>query len=432
MEKTSVIGIDFGTSGCRAVVMDRHGRPLAEAATALPASRSRGEEVEQSPEQWWLALERLLPRLLTRAIAARVGAIAIDGTSGTVLLSNSEGVTFTPALMYNDNRAVSQAETIHRLAPRDSAAHGTGSGLAKALWLLEHYATQAGTEDIRIHTQADWLSGRLCGRFDFCDANNALKLGYDAQRRQWPAWLNSLGIDESLLPRVVAPATPISPLRSELADRWGLGSNTLVCAGTTDSTAAFIASGASRPGEAVTSLGSTLVLKVIAERPVFAPEFGVYSQPLGNLWLVGGGSNSGGAVLRHYFSDEQMARLTPRLQPQQSTGLHYYPLLTPGERFPVNDPQRQPRLKPRPESDARFFQGLLEGIAQIEKHGYDLLAELGAPYPTSVRSNGGGAANAAWTEIRGQLLGVPMLDALHDQACFGTAELARQGLGLRI
>jgi sugar (pentulose or hexulose) kinase len=236
--------------------------------------------------------------------------------------------------------------------------------------------------------------------------------------------MERLELPEGLLPRVLHPGTQLGPLRPELAARWGLPQETLICAGTTDSTAAFIASGAREPGEAVTSLGSTLVLKVISDEPVFAPEFGVYSQPLGNHWLVGGSSNSGGAVLRHFFSDSEMARLSEALQPDRPSGLDYYPLNAPGERFPRNDPGLPPRLEPRPADDARFFQGLLEGITRIEKEGYDRLAELGAPYPVSVRSNGGGAANAAWTQIRGALLGVPMLPAREEQACYGSALLA--------
>jgi sugar (pentulose or hexulose) kinase len=231
-----------------------------------------------------------------------------------------------------------------------------------------------------------------------------------------------------LLPEVIPAGHIIGTLQPELAKHWGMNVDTRIVSGTTDSTAAFIASGASRPGEAVTALGSTLVLKVIAEQPVFAPEYGVYSHPLGEHWLVGGASNSGGAVLRHFFSAQQMALLSAQLQPQEPTGLDYYPLTAPGERFPINDPQLAPRLSPRPSDDARFFQGLLEGIAEIEKAGYEKLAQLGAPYPASVRSNGGGAANEAWTVIRGQLLGVEMLAATRSEAAYGSALLARNGV----
>ena len=425
MDRTTCIGIDFGTSGCRAVAIDRAGRPLGEASLALPAPQRRGDEVEQAPDIWAQALEQLLDALFRRVPAAGVGAIALDGTSGTVLLADAQGSPLTPALMYNDNRAATEAARIAALAPQHSAAHGTGSGLAKLLWLLRHTDLPEG---VRVHSQADWLGGRLSGRLGLSDANNMLKLGYDPLAGRWPRWMEPLGLPAGLLPQVLGPGTPVGPIRAELASRWGLPAETRICAGTTDSTAAFIASGAREPGEAVTSLGSTLVLKVIAEQPVFAPEYGVYSQPLGERWLVGGGSNSGGAVLRHYFSDNQIAELSLQLQCDTPTALEYYPLLSPGERFPRNDPALQPRLEPRPPDDARFLQGLLEGIARIEKEGYDKLAELGAPRPISVRSNGGGARNAAWTSMRGKLLGMPMLPAREEQACYGSALLALQCL----
>lgn len=416
------IGIDFGTSGCRGVVIDVAGAIIAEAAVPLPPSRSNGDEVEQSPQHWWQALAQLMPTLLSQCDPAAIHALALDGTSGTVLLTDPAGDPLTPALMYNDNRAIEQAARIETIAPRESAAHGTGSGLAKALWLLHRHPAA------RIHTQADWLSGKLCGVFSTTDANNALKLGYDPVAREWPAWLQALGIEKAMLPRVIEPGTPVGTLRQELAAVWGLDERVTVCAGTTDSTAAFIAAGATQPGEAVTTLGSTLVLKVLSPQPVFAPKYGVYSQPLGKLWLVGGGSNSGGAVLRRFFSDEQMRSLSAQIDPQQPSGLDYYPLNKPGERFPYNDPQLPPRLEPRPNDDTLFFHGLLEGIARIEKEGYELLAELGAPWPISVRSSGGGAKNEVWTQIRGGMLDVPMLEASQQHACYGTAWLAKTGI----
>ncbi|MFO7594362.1 MAG: FGGY-family carbohydrate kinase [Pseudomonadota bacterium] len=425
MDKTICIGIDLGTSGCRAVAIDAMGTTLADSAAPLPPSQQDGAAVQQSPEHWWQAVEQVMPQLIARLDPGCIRAIAVDGTSGSVLLADAAGTPLTPALMYNDNRAVSQAERIATVAPRDSAAHGTGSGLAKLLWLLEHYHLP---EKGRVHTQADWISGRLCGRYNRCDANNALKLGYDPVNRCRPEWMAQLNLPEGVVPEVMAPGRPIAHLSDHLAERWGLPHNVMICNGTTDSTAAFIASGAGKPGEAVTSLGSTLVLKVIAEQPVFAPEYGVYSQPLGDYWLVGGGSNSGGAVLRRYFSDRQMAALTPQLQPENPTGLGYYPLLHAGERFPVNDPGLAPRLSPQPDDERLFFQGLLEGIAAIEKAGYERLAELGAPYPVSVRSNGGGAKNPAWTTIRARLLGVPMLQADAEEACYGSALLAARCL----
>ncbi|WP_127477400.1 FGGY-family carbohydrate kinase [Sulfurivermis fontis] len=424
-ERTLAVGIDFGTSGCRAIAIDRDGSVQAEVDLPLPPPVRQGAAVEQEPSLWASALHDLFTRLLSAVPAKSIGAIAVDGTSGTVLLADVAGAPLGPALMYNDGRATAEAAAIAAVAPRESAAHGTASGLAKLLWLRR----QPGAERAaHLLTQTDYLNGLLGGRHDISDANNCLKSGYDAVQRGWPGWLEQLGIPRHLLPQVVTPGTTIGSIHPELALRYGFAPDTQIVAGTTDSTAAFLATGAAQPGEAVTSLGSTLVLKVISERPVFTPEYGVYSQPLGELWLVGGGSNSGGAVLRQFFTDAAMAALTPRLRPERPTGLDYYPLPAPGERFPVCDPTLPPRLTPRPDDAAVFFQGLLEGIARIEQRGYQLLAELGAPWPVTLRTVGGGARNPAWTALRHTLLQVPMVEPRHTQAAYGAALLARKTL----
>jgi sugar (pentulose or hexulose) kinase len=414
------IGIDVGTSGCRAVAIDAAAE-VAGANTALPAPRREGAAVEQEAEVWWEALCAALDALLMQVPRQAVKALAVDGTSGTVLMADAQGTPLAPALLYNDNRAIDEAERIRAVAPRESAAHGSGGGLAKLLWLLGRVPSPA-----RVHSPADWLAGRLTGRFGASDANNVLKLGWDPLTQTWPRWLDALGVPRGLLPRVVAPGTVYGRLAPAMAARFGLPADACVAAGTTDSTAAIIATGAARPGEAVTSLGSTLVMKVVSEQPVFSPEDGVYSQPYGRHWLVGGGSNSGGAVLRQFFSDAELLALTPRLAPERPTGLDYYPLPAPGERFPVNDPRLAPRLMPRPADDAMFLQGLLEAMARIEADAYRRLVELGAPAPQCVLSAGGGAHNAAWSRIREGLLGVPVRRAAHDEAAYGSALLARR------
>ncbi len=417
------LGIDLGTSACRACVIDADRRECASAAAPLPAPRRDGHAVEQDPAQWWWALEHTLDALRDRVGLERVERIAVDGTSATLLLCRPDGAPLTPALMYNDSRATAEAGRIAALAPADSPARSPTSSLAKLLWL----ARAVDDPCVALH-QADWLAGRLCGRFDTSDENNALKLGYDAGRRCWPDWLRDLGPVAGCLPRVQAPGTPLAPVLPAWRARWGLAADATVVAGTTDSTAAFLATGARLPGTAVTSLGSTLVLKVLAEAPVAAGEYGVYSHRLGDRWLAGGASNSGGAVLRQFFDDRALAELSARLRPHRPGCLDYYPLPAPGERFPVDDPALPPRLTPRPRDDLRFLQGLLEGIARIERLGYRRLAELGAPWPERVLTVGGGAVNEAWRRIRERMLGVPVEVALHQEAAYGAALLARQGV----
>jgi sugar (pentulose or hexulose) kinase len=134
-------------------------------------------------------------------------------------------------------------------------------------------------------------------------------------------------------------------------------------------------------------------------------------------------------VTAAYFTVEEMRQLTTEMDPDKPTGLDYYPLLQPGERFPLNDPDYLPRLLPKAYNRLDFFQGILEGIAQIEKQGYELLQQLGAPKPNQVISIGGGAVNEPWRRIRQRMLGIPVTRASQSQAAYGAALLALQGCG---
>jgi sugar (pentulose or hexulose) kinase len=423
------LGIDLGTGGCRAAIIDGRGELHAEAAVDLPPPHRHDGTSEQDPALWWAALMDVLRDIRGRIDPATVRALAVDGTSASLLLADAAGVPLGPALMYDDARSRAEAVRIAATAPPDCGAHGPTSALAKLLHLQDQPAPRTARHALH---QADWLAGRLCGEYGISDENNCLKLGYDSVHRCWPDWLDHLGVRRELLPRVVAPGTVIGPLRAPSVLQLGYPADLRIVAGTTDSVAAFLAAsstiGATEIGTAVTSLGSTLVLKVLSEHPVFAPEYGVYSHRLGDRWLAGGASNSGGKVLRHFFSQAELDAMTPRLAPAQPTGLDYYPLVAPGERFPHNDPAFPPRLQPRPADDVIFFQGMLEGIARIEAQGYRLLAELGAPYPGAVLTVGGGARNPAWSAIRQEMLQAPLHPARSAQACYGAALLARRAL----
>lgn len=419
------IGIDLGTSGCRGVAIDSGARTVAERSLSLPAPDTpQPGHCQQNPRHWWGAVVEILTQLSRACRGYTPAAIAVDGTSSTLLLSDPRGEPLTPALMYNDSRSGDQLHRLRNLAPAESPVLSAGSSLAKLL----HLHAQGVTGPFCVLHQADWILGKLCDRYPVSDENNALKLGYDPIRREWPAWMKLLDLPPGCLPEVHPSATPIGRLTRELATKTGLTNRPGIVTGTTDSTAAFLATGAGEIGDAVTSLGSTLVLKILSERPIFAAEYGVYSQRLGDRWLVGGASNSGGAVCRAFFNDQEMERLSEEIDPNRESGLDYYPLLTPGERFPINDSRLPPRLSPRPTDDARFFQGLLEGLTRIEQEGYALLHRLGAPKPRRVLTLGGGSVNEPWRRLREIALKIPVERAAQQAAAYGTALLARQGL----
>jgi sugar (pentulose or hexulose) kinase len=226
---------------------------------------------------------------------------------------------------------------------------------------------------------------------------------------------------------VFAPGQAVGNVTREAAAEFGLPVSAKVVAGTTDGCASFLATGAAEVGDAVTAVGTTLTLKLLSDRPIFEPRYGVYSHLLLGRWLAGGASNSGGGALLAFFTSAEMDALGPELDPDRPTGLDYYPLARPGERFPISDPAFAPRLTPQPQERARFLQGLFEGVASVEALGYARLAELGAPPLRSLRTVGGGARNPAWTRIRARVTGAPMREARSDEAAYGAALLARAG-----
>ncbi len=445
------LGIDVGTSGIRAVVMDINHCILVEAQKKLPQSQpcyavSASQEkyitgYSQNPVDWWNTLESVIFLIaeeleqLHKISLNSISHLALDGTSGTVLLCNQSGTPISEALMYNDQRAITQAAQIAVYAPENTAAIGPTSGLAKILWL---YTNQNQENQAKTHyalNQSDWLCGQLLGKQGYSDHNNALKMGYDAQDLCWPQWLDDLlkqfDFPNSLLPEVYPPGQVIGTISSLMASHFGFNHTLKICAGTTDSTAAIIAAGAKQVGDAVTSLGSTLVMKIVSEQAIFDPKTGVYSQPYGHLWLVGGGSNSGGEVLKQFYDSNQLSELTEQLNLKIDNNcfsmldLNFYPLSAPGERFPIQDPTFKAKLSPRPDNEGDFFQALLEGMSDIESLAYQKLVDLGAPYPKLVKSIGGGALNKGWRYIREQKIGVPVKLADQDQAAAGTALLAQ-------
>ncbi|WP_407275251.1 FGGY-family carbohydrate kinase [Halothiobacillus sp. DCM-1] len=413
------LGLDFGTSGARA---------------CLIAGGGEIDRIEQVPfgalddndraRVWQAALVTLIEQIPS-ALRSRIAALAIDGTSGTILAcAAADARPLTPALMYDDARAVDESREIAAVAGADHPVVMPTSALAKARWLHAQGHMPRGAI---LQHQADWLAALLTGRVGFSDRHNALKLGFDPADG-WPNWIDRV-LPPETLPEVVLPGAALASARGLLGKQLGLTS-ALVRAGTTDSIAAFLATGVAAPGEAVSALGSTLAVKLVSPRRVDSARYGVYSHWFGRYWLAGGASNAGGAVLRQFFTDAALAQLSAQIDPSQSSGLAYYPLPKIGERFPEADPHKRPVLTPQPDDPLRFLHGLLEGLARIEAAGYRRLAELGAPPVRAVYSTGGGAANSSYTRLRARALGVPVFAAEQQAAAYGAARLACFGEGV--
>lgn len=402
------LGIDLGTSGLRLALMDPSGTLLAERSANYP-------RCFEDPQGWREGVVSLCAEL-PQELRDRVAAVAVDGTSGTVLACAANGDPRGQALPYF-LACPEQASAAAVLAGSASAPAASASGsLARVLRLLEG----SGSSSLLMRHQADWLSGWLLGDWRFGEEGNNLRLGWDLGRQCWQGAIAEQPWSAAL-PEVVRSGAVLGPLSQNARSALGLPAPCQVVAGSTDANAAVLAADP-QPGDGVTVLGTTLVLKQFATQPLAGP--GISCHRVAGRWLVGGASNAGAGVLRQFFSDALLVELSRQIDPRSSSGLALRPLPRPGERFPVDDPTLEPVLEPRPISDALYLQGLLEGLARIEAQGWAALQRLGAEPVQRVISLGGGARNPQWRLIRQRILGVPVLNRPQCSAASGMARLA--------
>jgi sugar (pentulose or hexulose) kinase len=417
------LGIDFGTSGVRAIALN---------ANNEIAAITRSDYEIRDWVSWQNALYAVI-NSLPQHIKQNIRKIVIDGTSATGLICDRIGEVITSPMIYSDTCKPEILEQVKKVAPLQHSVCSATSSFAKLISLLIN-EEQSSSFMYFLH-QADWLSYLLHGKLGVSDYHNVLKLGYDPAALTYPNWLKawSLNNPNLVLPEVFAPSTTVGLIQEGISTQLGLPLGCEIGAGTTDSNAAFLACvGTTEPeiGTAVTSLGSTMVLKVLSDRPVNNSKYGIYSHrfehpALGCLWLVGGASNIGGAVLRQFFSDQELRELSDRIDTDIPSLLDYYPLPKIGDRFPINDPNLAPRLEPRPDDPVEFLHGLLESMARIEAQGYKLLQELGASPIQQIYTAGGGAQNQVWTKIRDRYLQIPMQQSVQTEAAYGAALLAK-------
>lgn len=428
---TLTMGIDLGTSGVRICIINQNCAVIAQASSKPFQEPTEPEQHLhfQDPTDWWAKTSSCIKTteslLKARGMQlADVSDLAVCGTSGSICALGDDGRVLGPALMYDSSHA--DLLEVHGLTKYQgtSPAVSQSGTIGRCLWHLQ----QDYASDISWFChQADYIAYRLGAAPNFSDENNCLKLGYDPEAGLWigPA-VELVGKDR--LPRVVCPGDIIGRTQSPSAQNLGFSPQCLIKAGTTDSVAAFLASNQGRIGEGTTSLGTTLVLKMLSTQNIVAPDLGVYSHKFGTMWLSGGASNAGGGSLLQHFSLEQIKELSRKIDPDRPTLTNYYPLPKIGERFPINDPEKISSVEPRLEEDTRFLQALFEGLAAIEAKGYQVLHKLGCPKLTSITTSGGGAKNKCWQMIRTRYCKVPIASCMQDEPSYGTALLARLGI----
>lgn len=429
-----VAGVDVATAEVRAVAADVHGRVRAQARATLPAPTSpRPGWSEQDPRTWWPAAAAALTDLTDRlgGDRAAVVGVAVCATSGTVLAVDRRCDPIGPALTYADQRAVAEAEAAQAAgAPRWArlGLHVQPSfGLAKWAWLLRQPGV-AGAAAGLAHA-SDVVVHGLVGEAVPTDWSHALKSGYDPQRREWASEVvEALGIPARLLPSVRSPTASGGSVSGAAAAATGLPAGCPVVLGMTDACAAQLAAGASSPGRFVSVLGSTLVLKGASRTLVADPGGAVYSHrhPDG-WWLPGGASSTGAQALTAGFAGRDLAALDRLAAGHGPARGVVYPLVGRGERFPFAVADAEGFRVGEPADEVERYRATLEGVAFVERLGYERLRALGAPAPASIAVTGGGSASRVWNRIRAAVLGTAVVEVPAATTALGACVLAAAG-----
>ena len=421
------VGLDLGTQSVRALAVTADGTVTGTGSRPLRGRRD-GPRHEQDPDDWWRAVAGACREALCDVDPAAVRGVAVDATSGTVLLVDRDGTPLTPGLMYDDTRAAAEVDRVNEAGATVWRELGyqrmqPAWALPKLLWLLREHPAQAGT---RLAHQSDVVTSRLVGAPVATDLSNALKTGAHLIHETWPADVfDALGVPAEILPPLVRPGTQIGVVGAAAAEETGLHAGTPVVAGATDGCAAQLGAGVLRPGSWNSVLGTTLVLKGVSRELVRDPSGAVYSHkaPDGG-WLPGGASSTGAGAISRDFPGADLDDLNRRAAEHEPSGALAYPLVSTGERFPFVAPQAQGFVLGTPADDGDRFAGVLQGVAFVERLCFDHLDLLGAPLDGDLVLTGGATRSTYWNQLRADVLGRPVTLPITAEPALGMAVLA--------
>jgi sugar (pentulose or hexulose) kinase len=410
------VGVDVATADVRAVAVDAEGRVVASAAQPLAAPERPRPGWSEQPSGYAEVALRTLAALSRSLLGATVDALSVTSTSGTVVPTDEAGRPTGAAMLYDDRRALEDATGA-------SLTRAGAPALARIAWLHEHRRA------VRYLHVSDTVLAALAGQVLATDTSHALKSGADARTATWRTdLLSAAGLDARLLPRLGRPATVAGRLSAAAAARTGLPAGLPLVLGMTDGCAGQVAAGAVRLGDAVGVLGTTLVVKVVADEELRSPDGSVYSHlsPDG-AWWAGGASNVGAGVLRADrpdVTDAALAALDVQAAGHGPARAVRYPLTRAGERFPFASAEARDLWLDRTTDDLDDYRATLEGVAFAERLGLETLVAQGAKTSGPVHAVGGGSRSRPWLQIRASALGRTLLVPAQMSSAFGAAVLA--------
>jgi xylulokinase len=453
--KTSMklLGIDVGTGGSRAILVDEAGR-VAQSATVEhePFASPQTGWAEQDARDWWRASAGAVRALLASGAASadEIGCVGLTGQMhGAVLLDERDEV-LRPAIIWCDVRTDPQCRALtervgaQRLIELVLNPALAGFTLPKLLWVRET-EPEIWARVRSVLLPKDYVRLRLTGEraTDVADASGTLLL--DVRRRAWSReMLRLTEIDERLLPRVFESTSLTGRISAAGAEATGLREGTPVVAGGGDQAAGAVGMGIVLPGAVSATIGTSGVVFAATDRPALDPGGRVHTfcHAVPGRWHVMGVTQAAGLSLR-WFRDrfgagaddggDPYERLIEEASgaPAGSDGAVWVPYLM-GERTPHLDPHARAALVGLTASHTRahVVRAILEGVAFSLRDTLTIFAEMGVPVET-IRLGGGGARSGLWRQIQADVYGhtVELVEA-EEGAAYGAALLAGVGVGV--
>jgi len=477
-----LLGIDVGTGGTRAVVVDERGGVLASAtAEHAPFASPQTGWAEQDPRDWWRATAEAVRGALARAevSAEEIACVGFSGQMHGAVLLDGEGSVLRPALIWCDQRTDAQCRSITervgaaRLIELTSNPALTNFTLTKMLWVREH-EPEFWARVRTVLLPKDYVRFRLtCERAtDVADASGTLL--FDVAGRRWSdAMLGATEIDRACLPDVFESTEITGRVSAEGAAATGLCEGTPVVAGAGDQAAGAVGMGIVRPGAVSATIGTSGVVFAATDRPAldkrgrvhtfchavpgrwhvmgvtqaaglslrwFRDRFGVSEVAIASAGGDDAAHTEGGVASRSKGRDDAHAEgrdpydllcEEASVAPPGSDGVLWAPYLM-GERTPHLDPHARAALVGLAASHTRahVVRAILEGVAFSLRDTLTIFDEMSVPVET-IRLGGGGARSNLWRQIQADVYGraVEIL-AAEEGAAYGAALLAGVGVGV--
>jgi xylulokinase len=438
------LGIDVGTGGTRAILIDRSGAVLtSHSAAHADISSPQIGWAEQDPEDWWRAAKLAIAGCLKAANHPKVESVALTGQMHGCVMLDAAGQILRPALIWCDQRTQPQCDWLHSIIGRERLIQLVANPalpnftLTKLLWVREN---EPSTFEKISHVLCpkDFVRLRLTGVYamDMQEASGTLLL--DVVHRRWSQEVASAaGIPMQWLPPLFEGSEICARISSEGAAATGLAAGTPVAAGAGDQGAGAVGMGILAPGSVSATIGTSGVVFAATAAPTLDPlgRLHTFCHAAPGIWHVMGVTNGAGLSLRYlketFYIESSYDELTAlaATAPPASDGLLWAPYLF-GERTPHLDPNARAAFVGITASHTRahFVRAVLEGVAFSLQDTFTLFRDLNIPV-TKIRLGGGGARSPLWSQIQADVYNHPieLLEA-EEGAAFGAALLAGTGV----